>query len=1207
MATTFGVIYLGTFADLDPTEGNSTTEDAALLVGTTFGSLGAPLSNNIRTLSPVGSPGSVYNNGGGSGDQYSIDGTTYTHDGFADYTARVTFADGTTAEVPVNIFQTTTGELFLAPNTTGEESIQALMDSQPITSLEILTMDNNTSDFTVDRLASNYADSTVDGTSGDDNMQLGYTDADGTAITSGDDTITGGDGNDTISGGDGGDLIVGDGGDDSIEGGSGADTIYGDGGEAFVFNTQAGDLFVYDPVTGTTTQLISGLLTYGDIATTPDGTLYGVVLDANDGGTNAAIYEIDPATGTETLVYDLPDGFEWFNGFASDADGNLYYTDSTNFNVTRIEPDGVGGFTNPTIVYTYSGGITEMTDIAFLQDGTVLVVTEPADVKSFDLDGSGNFINETSLGAISGAADLTGILQGPDGLVYATDINGAVYSTDPSVVPLSWVTEPSTGQANVYGIAAVPSGVGSAGNDDIDGGTGDDTIVAGEGSDTIRLSDGFGNDDIYAGEDPDGLDTDVLDASGVTAGGVTVTSTDENGTLSQGANSASFSDVESFILTDQDDSFTAFGTDGVTVDGGGGNDTIQEGHGDNSLSGGDGDDIFETGFGTSTIDGGAGTDTLSVVQADDAISVTFDGTGSGTYDDLTDSDSGTFTSIEAVQGSSGADSIDAAADGGGVDLSGGAGNDTIAGGSGSDNLDGGDGRDLVVFAGNHDDYTYDITGPDQITVTHIATGVVDTVSAFEEIQFADGRFDLVIGTDGGESLFHDGPGIGQDADLIIGGDGADYLNSGDDDDILFGGAGNDTILPGPGADTIYAGDGDDLVWLSSDDSADGGAGTDTLDAQFGSFGDTISFIDATGGVTDNGTTFDNFEAFVSGDGADSYDASLATGDLSIQTGADNDTIIGGSGNDTLDGGTGADLLTGGAGADVFVAGGDADTITDFDTTTGIGNGDSTDNDFVDLTSYYNQTNLDAWNLANPGQTYATPLGWLRADQADNGVMDEAGGLLIQDSGAPVAANELNAENTGVVCFASGTLIDTPSGLIPIEHLKVGDIVNSRDNGPQQIVWAGCKELTSDTLARFPELNPIWLSARFFGLEEDLVVSPQHGVLLRLPERGGTEQLFRATHLADLQGGGARRMRGCKHVTYHHLMFETHQIIRANGFWSESLYPGKMALSSLHADSLQEVLTIFPELQTHVVEDAYGLPSAHYSKRRDLPNCLRELR
>ncbi|WP_420841206.1 calcium-binding protein, partial [Donghicola eburneus] len=78
----------------------------------------------------------------------------------------------------------------------------------------------------------------VDGTSGDDTMEVGYTDADGDEITdydpggflgigyqSGDDTIYGYAGNDSINAGSGDDTVYGGSGDDTVLGADGNDVL----------------------------------------------------------------------------------------------------------------------------------------------------------------------------------------------------------------------------------------------------------------------------------------------------------------------------------------------------------------------------------------------------------------------------------------------------------------------------------------------------------------------------------------------------------------------------------------------------------------------------------------------------------------------------------------------------------------------------------------------------------------------------------------------------------------------------------------------------------------------------------------------------------------------------------------------------------------------------------------------------------------------
>ena len=108
------------------------------------------------------------------------------------------------------------GEFFLATN----GNVYFVPDFGPVTTL---------SDGSV--LASPgflLDDSRVEGTDGDDVINTGFTDPDGTSPGGGADSIFAGDGDDVVRAGGGADLIEGGGGDDDILGQGGNDTIYGD-------------------------------------------------------------------------------------------------------------------------------------------------------------------------------------------------------------------------------------------------------------------------------------------------------------------------------------------------------------------------------------------------------------------------------------------------------------------------------------------------------------------------------------------------------------------------------------------------------------------------------------------------------------------------------------------------------------------------------------------------------------------------------------------------------------------------------------------------------------------------------------------------------------------------------------------------------------------------------------------------------------------
>ena len=404
-------------------------------------------------------------------------------------------------------------------------------------------------------------------------------------------------------------------------------------------------------------------------------------------------------------------------------------------------------------------------------------------------------------------------------------------------------------------------------------------------------------------------------------------------------------------------------------------------------------------------------------------------------------------------------------------------------------------------------------------------------------------------------------------DTVLGDDAVDAINvdTGDGDDQIATGAGDDTITAGAGDDVVDAGTGNDSV--------DGGAGDDVLDGGDGA--DTLNG-GADNDVLDGGAGDDLLDG---GDGSDTLIG--GDGDDSLAGGSGADTLEGGIGNDTLNGGEGIDRLTGGAGADVFVASGDADIITDFDTTTGIGDDVRENNDFVNLKPYYNNETLAAWNAANPTEQYDNPLDLLRADQAD-GVLDLAGGLVISNGGVAVAANELNSENTGVVCFTRGTHIATTQGEILIENLKVGDLVLTMDHGYQPIRWIG-----STRVAAVGNLAPILFRKGVLNNVRDLMVSPQHRMFLNGWQAevlvGEHEVLAAAKHLVN--DSTVRRVEGGE-VEYFHILFDTHEIIFAEGCPSESFHPGVVGWGALAEESRQEIVTLFPQLE-HGNFNAFG--------------------
>lgn len=169
--------------------------------------------------------------------------------------------------------------------------------------------------------------------------------------------------------------------------------------------------------------------------------------------------------------------------------------------------------------------------------------------------------------------------------------------------------------------------------------------------------------------------------------------------------------------------------------------------------------------------------------------------------------------------------------------------------------------------------------------------------------------------------------------------------------------------------------------------------------------------------------------------------------------------------------------------------------------------------------------------------------------------------------------EITRGAAGIPCFAAGTLIDTPWGVARVEDLEVGEYVVTRDRGALPVRWTGGR-----TVAATGELAPIVITAGRFGATRDLVVSPQHRVLVEGPFAellfGEPEVLVPAKHLVD--GDTVYRREGGT-VTYVHLLFDGHELVTSNGAVTESFHPSSENIAGLDREIRDEVLAIFPEL------------------------------
>lgn len=181
---------------------------------------------------------------------------------------------------------------------------------------------------------------------------------------------------------------------------------------------------------------------------------------------------------------------------------------------------------------------------------------------------------------------------------------------------------------------------------------------------------------------------------------------------------------------------------------------------------------------------------------------------------------------------------------------------------------------------------------------------------------------------------------------------------------------------------------------------------------------------------------------------------------------------------------------------------------------------------------------------------------------------------------------------GVICFTPGTALATPEGQRPIEALRPGDLVSTRDNGPQPIIWCGQRRMTGARLYAMPHLRPIRIRSNAFGIgqpDRELIVSPQHRMLIRGRAAEALfntdEVLVAAEHLLnDISITIDHQLR---EVTYVHVMLERHQIVWANGLLTESFHPSHTSLDAIEPVQREALLIAMPALATNPL--AYGDP------------------
>jgi hypothetical protein len=170
----------------------------------------------------------------------------------------------------------------------------------------------------------------------------------------------------------------------------------------------------------------------------------------------------------------------------------------------------------------------------------------------------------------------------------------------------------------------------------------------------------------------------------------------------------------------------------------------------------------------------------------------------------------------------------------------------------------------------------------------------------------------------------------------------------------------------------------------------------------------------------------------------------------------------------------------------------------------------------------------------------------------------------------------------LICVLRGTLIRTPSGPVPVEELRPGDLVDTKDSGPQPVKWVGLRRVSPAELKADPSLRPIRIRAGALGHDlpvRDLGVSPQHRILLSDWRAellfGAHEVLVPAKALIDDRAITVDH--ALQPIEYYHVLFDAHEIMFTEEAATESFHPGDYAMRELGDATRVELHKLFPEL------------------------------
>lgn len=184
-----------------------------------------------------------------------------------------------------------------------------------------------------------------------------------------------------------------------------------------------------------------------------------------------------------------------------------------------------------------------------------------------------------------------------------------------------------------------------------------------------------------------------------------------------------------------------------------------------------------------------------------------------------------------------------------------------------------------------------------------------------------------------------------------------------------------------------------------------------------------------------------------------------------------------------------------------------------------------------------------------------------------------------------SAFDLNHDQrTGFTGLSRQTQLRTPVGPRRIEHMRVGDLIVTRDFGLLPVRLIFCTEIDKTAMLASPDNAPVRISQRAVGPmmpARDLILAPAQRIVMPayllscdVEGNGGLIEARSIAGTSDLVWCD----RSAETEKFYNIVFDRHAVFHAEGLPVESFRPTPESLRDLGEDQRTDLSRTFPVLQ-----------------------------